>query len=361
MQGKIQILCLISVLTVITAKVGGQNKFKQWLNQKPDTSYVESYYKDFILRVYASQKYSAQRIVDQGEKTTLSYRPSNGYVLGLGFNYKFLGVNIGTVFPFAKPDPEVYGNTKYLDLQSHLYLRRFTIDFYSGYYKGQYLANSKTVLNNMPTGNEFYIRNDIRTYSAGFGIYTNLNPSKYSVRALFQQNEWQKRSAGQPTAGLELYWVGSSADSSFIPSNLKNKNFFDGRDFNRWQFYSMNFTAGYAYTFVIRNHFSIMLGLNGSIGVGEHFISPVEGKRLVKFQPNYTLNEKAGAGYHYDRFFIGVSLANFQYFTPTPVPKTIINWNTGNLRFNVAYRLSTKHDYEIRPWKWISKGGYFIK
>lgn len=360
MQGKIRILFLISI-TFVTLKAGGQSKFKQWLIQKPDSAYVESYYKELILRIYGSQKYSAQRIVDKGEKTTLSYRPSNGYVLGLGFNYKFLGVNIGTVFPFAKPDPNRYGNTKYIDLQSHLYLRRFTIDFYTGYYKGQYLANSKSILYGASDAKDFYIRDDIRTYSGGFGIYTNLNPSKYSVRALFLQNEWQKRSAGQPTVGFELYWVGSAADSSFVPSNLKNNNFFEGLNFDRWQFYSLNLAAGYEYTFVIHHHFSVMLGLNGSIGFGEHFISPVEGKRLVSFQPNYTINERLGAGYHKDRFFIGMSLANFQYFTPTPVPKTIINWNTGNLRFNIAYRFSTKHDWEIRPWKWFSKNGYFVR
>jgi hypothetical protein len=361
MQKKAGIFFLILFMTVLTIKVDGQSKFKRWLIQKPDTNYVESYYKDLILRVYGSQKYSAQRIIDQGEKTVLSYRPSNGYALGLGFNYKFLGINIGTVFPFAKPDIGRYGDTRYLDLQSHLYLRRFTIDFYTGYYKGQYLANTKEILKSVATGNEFYIRDDIRTYSGGFGIYTNLNPTKFSARGPFLQNEWQKHSAGQPMVGIELYWVGSAADSSFIPSTLKNGNFFDGIDFNRWQFYTMNLTSGYAYTFVIHNHYFIMFGINGSIGFGEHFISPVEGKRLVRFQPNYTLNEKFGVGYHLDRLFVGMSLANFQYFTPTPVPKTIINWNTGNLRFNVAYRFKIKHDWEIRPWKWFSKNGYFVK
>ena len=339
----------------------GQSKFKEWLIQKADTTYIENYYKELVLRIYGSQKYSAQRIVDQGESTSLSYRPSNGYAIGLGFNYKFLGVNIGTVFPFAKPDVELYGNTSYLDLQSHLYLRRFTIDFYTGYYKGQYLANSKSVLNGTKYENEFYIRDDIRTYSGGFGIYTNLNPTKFSARGFFLQNEWQKRSAGQPMVGFELYWVGSTADSSFTPSSIKNGNFYDGIDFNRWEFYTMNLTGGYAYTFVIHNHFFIMLGLNGSIGFGQHIISPVEGNQLKRFQPNITLNEKVAVGYHLDRLFIGMSLANFGYITPMPIPKTKINWNTGNLRFNVAYRFATKRDWEIRPWKWFSKDGYFVK
>ena len=59
------------------SKAEGQSKLEKWMYEQPDTSYVESYRRDLILRVYASQKYSAQRIVDHGEKTSLSYRPSN--------------------------------------------------------------------------------------------------------------------------------------------------------------------------------------------------------------------------------------------------------------------------------------------
>ena len=330
----------------------GQGNFDKWLSSKPDTSYVQNNQRDLILRVYASQKYSDQTILDRGEKISLKYRPSNGYVVGVGFNYKFLGINIGTIFPFAQPDASRYGKTKYLDLQSHLYLRIFTVDFYTGYYKGQYLANSASVLSS-PKGSETYLRGDIMTYSGGFGVYANLNPTKYSVRAPFLQNELQKKSAGQPTLGFELYWVGSVADSSFIPSKMTNTNFFDGIDFNKWRFYSINLTGGYAYTFVIRKKFFMTAGVNGSLGIGEYQLSRVDGARMISIFPNFSINQKLGMGYHFDRIFVGMSLANFQYFTPTPVKETFIRWETGNLRFNISYQLSLKKDIEIRPWKWF--------
>lgn len=331
----------------------GQSNFSKWINSKPDSAYVQSNPNDLILRVYASQKYSDQTLSDRGEKTSLIYRPSNGYVVGLGFNYKFLGINIGTVFPFAQPAINRYGKTKYVDLQSHLYLRIFTVDFYTGYYKGQYLANSATVLNSQPAGPEFYTRGDIATYSGGFGVYANLNPTKFSVRAPFLQNEWQMKSAGQPMLGVELYWVQSRADSSFVPSNLTNRNFFDGINFNKWRFYSMNLTGGYAYTLVIHRRFFVTAGLSGSLGVGNYELSAIDGPRMNRIYPNFSLNQKLGLGYHFDNLFIGMSLANFQYYTPTPVTQTFIRWQTGNLRFNIAYRIKLKKDYEIRPWKWF--------
>jgi len=346
----------ILLMFLISFKISdcqGQDKFNKWLKSEPDSAYVQNNQQDLILRLYASQKYSGQTIIDRGAKTNLVYLPSNGYVIGLGFNYKFLGINLGTVLPFAQPDIDRYGKTKYLDLQSHLYLRIITVDFYTGYYKGQYLANSASVLSSAPSGSDFYTRGDIVTYSGGFGVYANLNPTKFSVRAPFLQNEWQKRSAGQPMLGFELYWVSSAADSSFIPSNLANKTFFDGIDFNKWRFYSFNLTGGYAYTFVIKKRFFMTAGINASLGIGEYQLTPVDGANMKRIYPNLSINQKLGIGYHFDKIFVGMSLANFEYFTPTPVNQTYIRWQTGNLRFNIAYQLNLKRDFEIRPWKWF--------
>jgi hypothetical protein len=343
------LLLLLSAASICN----GQNSFHKWIRLKPDTAYVQNNQHDLILRVYASQKYSNQTITDRGDKTSLSYRPSNGYVVGLGFNYKFLGVNIGTIFPFAQHDINKYGRTRYLDFQSHLYLRFLTVDFYTGYYKGLYLANSASVLKPPSRINEFYTRGDIETYSGGFGIYANLNPTKYTIRAPFLQNEWQKKSAGQPMLGLELYWVSSRADSSFIPSELANQRFFDRVDFTNWRFYSLNITGGYAYTLVICKRFFVMAGINGSLGLGEYQLSPVAGAKMNRIYPNFSLNQKFGLGYHFDKIYVGMSLANFQYFTPTPIKQTSIMWQTGNLRFNIAYRVGVKKDIEIRPWKWF--------
>ena len=347
-------LGLLIVLIVFASLFSeGRDSIFKRLSNKPDSSYVLQNSNDLILRVYASQKYASQKIIDSGENAVLSYRPSNGYVVGLGFNYKFLGINLGTVFPFSQPDIKQYGKTKYLDLQSHLYLRILTVDFYTGYYKGQYLSNTTEVFDSKLKGTEFYTRGDIATYSGGFGVYANLNPAKYSVRAPFLQNEWQKRSAGQPMLGFEIYWVSSTADSSFVPSQLSDKNFFDRINFNRWRFYSMNLTGGYAYTLVIKKRFFVTAGLTGSLGLGEYQLTTVAGAQMNRIYPNLSFNQKLGMGYHFDRLFVGLSLANFQYLTPTPVKQTSIQWQTGNLRFNIAYRVSLKRDIEIRPWKWF--------
>jgi hypothetical protein len=96
-----------------------------------------------------------------------------------------------------------------------------------------------------------------------------------------------------------------------------------------------------------------MAGVSGSIGLGEYILNPIDGGQLSLFSANYSLNERFGLGYHFNRLYIGMSLTNFQYFTPTAVQKTSILWSSGNLRFNIAYRFKLKKEIEIRPWKWL--------
>jgi hypothetical protein len=331
-----------------------ESKFKKWMTQLPDTNYVVNYAKDLIIRGYVSQKYSFQKLFDRDQDMKLSYRPSNGYSIGVGLNYKFLGLNIGTIMPFAKPSVYRYGDCHALDLQSHIYLRRFTVDIYSGFYHGQYLDNTVNVLTNPPSG-RFYFRNDLRSYSGGLNLYVNLNPKKYSFRAPFLQNERQKKSAGQPMAGIEVYVVGAKADSSIIPAAIKKPDFYNGVEFRRWQFLTTDLTGGYAYTFVIHQRFFLMLGLNASIGVSRGVLEEINNKKDSKFVLDMALNQRAGAGYNWDKFFLGVTYTNFQYFWPAPIANTRINWGIGDIRFNAAYRFKLKHEIKLLPWKWFSK------
>ncbi len=339
------------LFSVVTSPVYSQSKFRNWLKPEIDTTYIEDYSKDFIFRSYASQKYSVQNLVDSRQKINLLYRPSNGFTVGAGVNYKMLVLNIGLVFPFTTPDSKRYGKTDHLDLQTHLYFPRFTIDFFSGYYKGQYLSNTSDFIE-MPQKGIYYQRDDLKTLSAGFGIYTNMNAKRFSVRAPFTQNARQKKSAGEPMLGIETYWVSSRADSSFVPYFVQNPNFFGGADFNRWNVYTVNLTAGYAYNFIIAKRIFLMLSLNSSLGIGANKLFYTDGSTHQKTIVNYSFNERVATGYQFDRLFVGFSLVNYQLLSPTSVRGTHIRWSAGNLRFNVAYRFSPRKEFEILPWKW---------
>ncbi len=325
-----------------------QNRFNKWINPEIDSTYVDSYYKDLIIRVYSSRKYSNQRIVDFEDKTSLSYLPSNGSTLGVGFTYKFITLNAGFVFPFTRLDQKIYGKTDRLDLQIHLYLKRFYVDCFSGYYKGQYLGNTKQVMPSFKPENGFYIRNDLKTYAIGLGIYTNFNPQKFRYEAPFLQNVRQKKSAGSPTAGFEVFWAGSQADSSFIPKGIASSNFFGKTDFNKWEILTFNLSGGYAYNFVLLKKIFILLSLNGSLGIGYNHIYPINSVKLNHLSFNAGINQRIGVGYQFDRIFVGVSWIGYHLLSPTTIPKTYIEWSPGVIRFNMAYRLTMKKRFNIK-------------
>lgn len=321
-----------------------QGRFEKWWNPEIDSTYVDNYYNDLIVRIFSSQKYSNQTIADRQEDSRLVYKPSNGYTVGAGFTYRFLTINLGVAFPFTTPDPSVYGTTERLDLQFHVYLKRIYLDFFSGYYKGQYLQNTRDFF---PTANRegwYYVRDDIRTYSAGLGIYTNFNPKKFRFEAPFLQNVKQKKSAGAPTAGYEIFWAGSQADSSFVPYGLNGTPFFDSRHFNRWEVLTFNLTAGYAYNFVILKDFFLLLSLNGSIGLGYNHLYEVSAGKENRLSSNKGINHRAGIGYQHNRVFVGASWVGYHLISPTAVPRTYIDWSPGNVRFNVAYRFAMKKE-----------------
>ena len=333
--------------TCFVKDIAAQNRFDNWMNPVIDSSYVDNYYNDFILRVYSSQKYSIQHIVDWGEKLTLAYRPSNGYNLGVGFTYKFLTINAGFAYPFTTPDPDLYGKCKRLDLQAHVYFKRFYVDFFTGYYKGQYLNNTKELFPNPLPNNGFYIRDDLSTYSVGMGIYTNFNPKKFRFEAPFLQNVKQKKSAGAPVAGYELLWVESQADSSFIPKGMIRNSFFESKDFTRWNVLTVSIAGGYAYDFVILKDFFLLLSLNGSIGIGYNHIYQVNSEQSNRISINKGINHRVGLGYQHDRIFIGASWIGYHLFSPTAISKTLFVWSPGVMRLNIAYRFTLKKGIKL--------------
>jgi hypothetical protein len=344
----------VGFLFLYVYQAKGQNQLLDWLNVDVDTNYVEDYKEEFIPRIFASRKYIAYRLFDKDEDFSLNYTPANNIVYGVGFNYKWLGLNIGLSFPFAEKDPEAYGEIKSLDLQSHIYLEKFTVDFFTHYYKGQFLSNTHQVLEGYPE-DLYYFRNDIKAYSFGLDVHYNFNQTRYTLSGPYLQNTRQKRSNGTFLAGAGFYVVGANADSSFIPSQLPEKNFFGGVDFDKWKYYVIHINGGYAYTFVILKRFFFMTGLSLGLGTGSTYLYTITDGRRSSFGLKFNLIGRAALGYHYKRLYIGASWVNVNFFVKTPVENTRIDWLTGNLRANISYRFKLNRDYEILPWKWGEK------
>lgn len=348
-------------------KITAQEKESKWFVDTPkptvinwDTNYYASYINELTTRLYSSVKYTAFRISNSEEKQNLLYLGNRNIILGFGATYSWFTLNIGLNFPFVNHDNGVYGKTKYLDLQSHMYLRKFNIDIYAQNYNGSYLANSKNVLNNWPEGDTFYLRPDISTFTIGFNIQKVFNWKRFSFKAIYNQNEWQKKSAGSLVAGVNAFYYVNVADSSLIPGNLKNPDLFYGLDYDRQDVLNIGVSGGYYYTLVLARHFFISAGVAGGPSLGYVWINDgaEENVRFSSVALNFNTMVRASLGYNSERIFVGASILQQLFFNQQPTQNIWNHFSTGNARIYLVYRFKLRNPIKIANpnyWKLFNK------
>jgi hypothetical protein len=178
------------------------------------------------------------------------------------------------------------------------------------------------------------------------------NSKKYSNRAVFLQNEWQKKTAGSLVAGFSIFYDKIRADSSFVPSEIKNPDFFRGENWNGNSYFGLGVNVGYVFTWVVHKHFFINGGLSGGIASGRNTFYPVNESSLSKFKANATLISSAGMGYNSNHFYAGISYQSFISSLTTPIEKTGMTFSSGRTLFVIAYRFQLKEGARILP-RWI--------
>lgn len=314
-----------------------------------DTNYVVSYLDHLTTRVYASQKSAELSFRDERLDENLIYRPNSANILGVGFNYGIIGLNIGFNLPFVNNDDDKYGVTEYLDLQTHIYLRTLTLDFYLQRYKGFHLTTPEGWIVDWPDRDTLPKRPDIQSISVGLNGQYLFNHKRFSYRAPFLQNEWQKKSSGSFLAGGNIFYVDTKGDSSFIPSGVVDTSFFDGLHFSQYRIINGGVIAGYAHTFVAKQHFFLTLSLVGGLSAGGSWVYTSEVGEVDKSGISVAgnLTGRAAIGYNSRKFFVGISYLGIFVRNQSPVPRTWLGYDTGMFRFNIAYRFRLKKDYRI--------------
>src|SRR5438045_1406389 len=107
--------------------------------QQTDTAYISDYSRDLTLRVFGSRKSTRYELGDSHFGSRITYRPNDPFNIGIGANYRFIRVNIGFNAPYINQGESLYGHTSYLDLQTHIYLRKVIADIYYQQYQGFHL------------------------------------------------------------------------------------------------------------------------------------------------------------------------------------------------------------------------------
>lgn len=347
---------LLLVMLTGTLKVNAQEPF---LKNIYDTNYICSYTEEFTARSFSSISYASISFQDQELDKNLMYGINSKLSFGLGFNYSVFGINLGFSPLSNSVSNDKYGTTQSFDFRMNLYGRKFIFDLYFMTHSGFYLSNPGSILKDWTNEEDAYpLRPDIQLFSTGIVAQYIFNNKKFSMRATYMQNEWQKKSAGSFLLGGEFFYSHFQGDSSFIPSQVDPPEFLGGYHFDNSLSINLGINAGYSHTFVLKRHWFLAIGVLAgpqiSYSVIEEYGDDMSIEKDVTFGINAGL--RTGFGYNSRKFYVGVFFINQNLYHNLSVSNASTLFSTGILRLNFAYRFTLKKPIKfLNPnyWKFL--------
>lgn len=339
--------------------MGKSNAQFSFLKNDHDTNYIYSATEKLTTRLIAPVSYTDVSFYDRDVNKSLSYSIHSKLNFGIGFNYSIFGINL-SLSPFTNPDnDEKYGKTRSIDLRMNLYGSNLIFDLYLINHKGFYLSNPFAIIEGWIEDDTYPKRPDINVFSTGIVSQYIFNSKKFSLRATYLQNEWQKKSAGSFIVGGEIFYSLMSADSSIIPTNVDPPDFMNGKDFNHSSSLNLGINCGYSHTFVVRKHFFFSLGLSAgpqiSYSVLKYTIENTVDKNIT-FGLNGLL--RTGIGYNSKKIYVGMFFISENLMHITTVKKTTSLLSIGIVKLNLVYRFTLKKPIKLlnpNYWNFLQK------
>ena len=316
-----------------------ESKFGQlehfFLYRNHDTTYIKSHSDQFALKLVTVQKFNYFNIRDKNNETALRYRPEYGINLGFGVSYKWFALDI--TFNLGIRGDEDFKQKEFFDFQGRIFSSKQFIDGYLQYYYGYKLGNLNGI-NDVLSDLE-KIRNDIRTVNFGLQYLYAFNYDKFSLKAPFVLNEIQRKSAGSMIFGASFAFFTMDADSSIIP--VEYINFFDpALHITDYSVISLAGNFGYMYTFVLKEHFFLTLGIIPGLNfnMGDY---KADVREVYKWNVSYKIKTMNALGYNGEKIFAGLQLVG-DWNNVVLEKKLHTQFNQGSVRLFVGYRFRKK-------------------
>ena len=304
-----------------------------------DTNYVHTYYNDLIIRAYSVNKNNFIQLNDIEQDVRVKYRTNDFYNLGVGLNYKWFGLNIGTKIPFLSLDDDRFGKTTYFGLQSYLYARKFTLDVLALKTRGYYLSSSNNKDLSPNIGEIYYQRRDLATKNFGVNFNYILNYRRFSYKAAFKQNALQKKSAGSVFFGAGIYQLTVDADSAIVPRETDEKYFEGWSELDAFQSATININLGYAYSYVPLSNWIITGSYKYSLGLQQNIWHVEHEGNMEQFKLSTSGTVRISAGHHFSNFYLGATFVHYQQNSTMQIHSLKILNGTNYTEFTISKRI----------------------
>ncbi len=296
---------------------------------------TEEYFTDLTdhlaIRLFTLTKFNSLNINDENRNYIL--RPNGKTNLGIGFNFKFIGIGLSFGLPQSQNRIYKYGKTSAFDLQVSVFGTWFGFDGYIQSYKGYFLSNPKDFMNwdkdyqpQIP---------DMSISSIGLMGFYIFNNKKYSYKAAYNKTQIQNRSAGSFILGIFAHTDAGRTDNGFIPREVRDSIQTDF-DLSEFDLLSVGVSVGYMYTFVIKKNFSINLSLIPGFGVQKVSLKAIDGTGGIETQPAAQLLARASLSYEFKWFYAGFVASNI--FRNFSYNNYNIDLGTQKIRFYIGKR-----------------------
>ncbi|HQV75345.1 MAG TPA: DUF4421 family protein [Flavobacteriales bacterium] len=344
------------VLLVLANGLFGQSK-KAKDRIREDTLYVMDLSRRPTLRLYGSNKFNSMVVRSNKGFTDLRYRPNGKYIFGVGASYRRLTLNIGVPMPFVNTDNDRFGRTRYLDAQANLHTPTQSSNLFLQVFKGYHITSHAKDLLHWDQTTDFPYREDLLQYNIGLSTLRILNPKRFSYRAAFNQDAWQKRSQGSWLAGGYLTCYVVNADSGLVPTRIANE-FTERSDLRKGVFLDLGVLGGYAYTLVVHRHwFATISAAIGGGPTGQFLTSDkIDGAyRSNSAGFGWHAQFRGALGYNSRTHYMGV-IFNQENIGYLMGKSNGFAWDVGNVRLIFAMRLQRKAPKVVeRGFRWLEK------
>ncbi len=317
------LFCIIS-----SSRVNAQKK----VVNNPD--YYETVPQKITTRIYLNQKF-LKFTIPSANGTDIEYKANTKLNLGIGATYHNYSFNIFYGLSALNKDT-AKGKTKGLDLQLHLYPRRWAIDLIALFPKGYHLEPKGFAISNP---NKYYYRPDEQLKLIGISAYQVPNKEKFSYRAAITQNEWQKKSAGSALYGGTLYYGTAKGDSALVPKSIESG--YAQKGINNINFMAIGIGGGGAYTLVMDKHFFITASLVGNLDLTFTSEDGTAGKKR-KTSVGPSVVAKGAFGYNSPNWSVSVNGLGTALWTKGDSSPNKYYLPTGAIRLAISKKFNVK-------------------
>jgi hypothetical protein len=302
-----------------------------------DSAYYETFPNKINVRLYVSQKYVHLNFPGGQGLKELEYKANPKMNLGIGFTTRSFSLNLFNGFAFFNKEKEPRGKTKGLDIQLHLYPKKWTVDILAETPRGFHIEPAGQA---GAAANTYYYREDVKTSLYSLAAYRIPNKERFSYRAALLQTEWQKKSAGSFLYGGNIYRGKMEGDSALVPHAIDGGNPLAGM--TKMDVFGFGPGAGYAHTFIVKQHFFFTGSIIANINV--NFVKEFATTQTKKVSLNPSEIFKAAIGYNSRTWNISANWAGNGQWVRSSVSPNSYFFPSGNVRIVVAHKFE-KHKH----------------